>query len=49
MSFTKHELIREQMKFDVFNALTLQDNNLFLSDLKVGSSTLPAIFADPLL
>lgn len=24
-----------QAKFDVFNALTLMDNNLFLSDLKV--------------
>lgn len=26
---------RFQAKFDVFNALTLMDNNLFLADLKV--------------
>lgn len=29
-------ILAEQAKFDVFNALTLMDNNLFLADLKFG-------------
>ena len=28
-------IVAEQAKFDVFNALTLMDNSLFLGDLKV--------------
>ena len=32
--------IAHQSKFDVFNALTLMDNDLFISDLKVRSTAL---------
>jgi glycylpeptide N-tetradecanoyltransferase len=32
-------IVADQAKFDVFNALTLMDNTLFLQDLKVIIST----------
>lgn len=38
ISFDQSHLPLLQAKFDVFNALTLMDNNLFLSDLKVSVS-----------
>lgn len=42
-------VIADQAKFDVFNALTLMDNNLFLGELKVSPQSFFSFEASILL